>query len=339
MSLDGSTRRHFLGLLGGVAAVLVSLLPAVPGAADEKTRTVGIALGGGGANGLAHVVVLQTLDEMGLRPSHIAGSSIGAVIGALYASGMSGAEIRGLVAEFFLSFEDRFANGLLSEQARSWLDLVEVELGNGGLLSSEGLIAFLFERLKASTFEELAIPLSVTAADLWTREEIVFDSGPLLPAVQASMALPGVFEPVLHEGRVLVDGGAVNPVPFDLLLDRCDIVVAIDVAGVRTRPENDDTSYFEAVFNSVKVMQQAIVSAKLEQRRPDIYLEPRIVNVRALEFYRADEVFEMARPAAEQLKKELQSLLPGPQAATGEKVSGLFGVSAPVGATAVGGPE
>lgn len=339
MSMHDWTRRRFLGLLGGLAAITAALLPPATGAADEKTRTVGIALGGGGANGLAHVPLLETLDEMGLRPCRIAGSSIGAVIGALYASGMSGAEIRSLIAEFFLSSEDRFASGLLSEQARSWLDLVEVELGNGGLLSSEGLIAFLFEQLKASTFEELAIPLSVTAADLWTREEIVFDSGPLLPAVQASMALPGVFEPVRHQGRVLVDGGAVNPVPFDLLLDRCDIVVAVDVAGVRTRPENGETSYFETVFNSVKVMQQAIVSAKLKQRRPDIYLEPRIVDVRALEFYRADEVFEMTRPAAGQLRKELQSLLPGPQGAMGEQVSGRHGLSHAVVAKAVGGPE
>lgn len=302
-------RRRFLGLLGGLAAALASLLPAASGAADDKPPTVGIALGGGGANGLAHVPLLEALDEMNVRPCRIAGSSIGAVLGALYASGMSGKEIRRLIADFFLSPDDSRANGLLSGQARSWLDLVEVELGNGGVLSSEGLISFLFEQLKASTFEELAIPLSVTAADLWTRDEIVFDSGPLLPAVQASMALPGVFEPVLHEGRVLVDGGTVNPVPFDLLMDRCDIVVAIDVAGVRTRPEADDTSYFETVFNSVKVMQQAIVGAKLEQRRPDIYLEPRIVDVRALEFYRADEIFEMARPAVEQLTSELHGLL------------------------------
>ena len=306
-------RRRFLGLAGGLAGGLAAtasgLLPAAVAAEKAKPRRIGVALGGGGANGLAHVPLLETLDEMGLRPSHVAGSSIGAVIGALYASGMSGQEIRQLVTEFFLSSEDRSGDGLLSEQARNLWEMIEVELGNGGLLSGESLISFLFERLKTRSFEELSIPLSVTAADLWSREEVVFDSGPLLPAVQASMALPGVFEPVRHEGRVLVDGGAINPVPFDLLLDRCDIVVAVDVAGVRTQPEDGGAGYFETIFNSVKVMQQAIVGAKLEQRRPAIYLAPRIVDVRALEFYRADEVFEMARPAAAQLKKELRGLL------------------------------
>lgn len=311
--MHDKTRRNFLGLAGGVAGGLVAtasgLLPAAV-AAGGKPPGFGVALGGGGANGLAHVPLLETLDEMGLRPSLIAGSSIGAVIGALYASGMSGREIRQLVTEFFLSSEDRSGDGLLSEQARKLWEMVEVEFGNGGLLSGESLISFLFERLETRRFEELSIPLIVTAADLWDREEVVFDTGPLLPAVQASMALPGVFEPVLHEDRVLVDGGAVNPVPFDLLFDRCGIVIAIDVSGVRTRAEDGGADYFETIFNSVKVMQQAIVDAKLQQRRPDIYLAPRIVDVRALEFYRADEVFEMSRSAAAQLKEQLRGLLP-----------------------------
>jgi len=277
--------------------------------AADATPTIGIALGAGGANGLAHILMLEALDELGIRPHRIAGSSIGAVIGALYASGMSGRQIHALVGQFIISPGEGLVEELLNRDALRWVEFLEIDLGHGGLLSSEGFISFLYDTLKRDSFEELDIPLKVSAADLWNRSEVVLDSGALLPAIKASMALPGVFQPVVIDQRVLIDGGTVNPVPYDLISDECDIVIGIDVSGARTPPQTLRPSYFETIFNSAKVMQHAIMTEKLRRKQPAIYIAPEIVDVRALEFYRAERVFEQAGPAKQELKQRLAQLL------------------------------
>lgn len=288
-------------------AILALALPATAALAQSPASGPCLALGAGGANGLAHIPVLETLDELGQRPSRIAGSSIGAVVGALYASGMSGQEIRALVLESFTLNDSPSLRSLIVEDASRWADFVEVELGNGGLLSSDGVITFLLDALQARTFEELELPLQVVAGDLWDREPVIMSSGDLSSAVRASMAIPGIFRPVQRDGRTLVDGGAVNPVPFDLFADDCALVIAVDVTGVRTPPETGEQSYFETIFNAVKVMQRAIVTAKRRQGEPDLFLAPEIRDIRALEFYRAEEVFEQARPVQAQLRRALGS--------------------------------
>lgn len=308
------SRRRFLQLLAATAPAVVLGSAAQ---ADERLKktptgrpTVGIALGSGGANGLAHILMLEALDEMGVRPHRIAGSSIGAIIGALYAGGLSGKQIRALIEKFIISPEERLVEEILNKEALRWIEFLEIEFGNGGILSSEGFISFLYDTLKQKTFEQLQIPLRVTAADLWSREQVVLQTGELLPAIKASMALPGVFQPVLLGDRVLVDGGTVNPVPYDLLLTECDIVIGIDVSGQRSKPKTLTPGYFETLFNTTKVMQQAIMTEKLRHRKPAIYLTPEIVDIRALEFYRANEVFAQALPAKQELKRQLEKLLP-----------------------------
>ncbi len=275
----------------------------------KSGKNIGLALGAGGANGLAHVLVIEALEELNLRPRHVAGSSIGAVIGALYAGGHDSTEIRGLIDRYFVAESESPVRSLMPDKALKWAELVEFDLGGGGLLSGESVVSEIYSELDDRNFEDLEIPLSVVTADLWTREQVVFSEGPVRPAVQASMALPGVFRPVEIAGRVLVDGGAVNPIPFDVLPKDCDIVIAVDVSGVRSEPENGETSYFQALFNSVKVMQQAIVEAKREQNEPEIFIAPAVENVRALEFYRANEIYEQAKPSKEQLKRALKEKL------------------------------
>lgn len=278
------------------------------GSAGAKP-TIGLALGAGGASGLAHILMLEALDEMAIKPHRIAGSSIGAIIGALYAAGMTGKQIRELVEQFIISPGEHVLEELINKDALRWVEFLDIELGSGGILSSEGFITFLYDTLKPKTFEKLQIPLTVVAADLWNREQVVLQSGELLPAIQASMALPGVFQPVVLNKRVLVDGGTVNPVPYDLLLAECEIVIGIDVSGERTQPKETTPGYFTTVFNSAKIMQQAIMTEKLDRQTPAIYIKPRIIDIRALEFYRAKDVFNQAAPAKEKLKKKLSKLL------------------------------
>jgi len=314
------SRRRFLNLLGRLvpatllwsaahADVKQTATPNAPAASDKAKPTIGIALGAGGANGLAHILMLEVLDEMGVKPQCIAGSSIGAIIGALYAAGMSGKQIRELVEQFIISPDEPLLEKLVSKDALRWVEFIEIDLGSGGILNSEGFIAFLYDTLKPRTFEQLQIPLKVVAADLWRREQVVLQSGELLPAIKASMALPGVFQPVVRNKRVLVDGGTVNPVPYDLLMGECDLVIGIDVSGERTPPKEPAPDYFATVFNSAKVMQQAIMSEKLSHQTPAIYIKPRIIDIRALEFYRAEEVFAQAAPARQELKQRLTKLL------------------------------
>lgn len=196
---------------------------------------LGLALGGGGARGLAHVLMLEVFDELGIKPDCIAGTSMGAVLGSLYASGLSASEIHSNIHELAVSGRLRDAMPRRDGAVR-WLDLVRFDWESGGVLSVDRFLSHLAERLEARTFEQLQIPLKIVAADFWQREEVLLTSGDLIPAIQASMALPGVFRPVEAGGRMLVDGGTVNPVPFDLLQEECDVVVAVNVVGRRDFP-------------------------------------------------------------------------------------------------------
>jgi NTE family protein len=273
------------------------------------TATIGIALGGGGAKGLCHVSMLGVLDELGVRPHMIAGTSIGAIIGAIYASGRTADEIRtGLDA---LTAVPRSFREVISaaKQLPSWLDFVGVEVGRSSLLKVDTFLGGLQGVLGVSTFEQLRIPLKVVAADFWAREEVVIDAGPVIPAIAASFAMPGIFKPVVLDGRVLVDGGSVNPLPYDLLFDACDVVIAVDVIGRRTRRGDLLPSYTETLFNSFQIAEKTILREKMKARPPTIYVEPEIHDVRVLEFHKAERIYEQAAPARERLKRSLAALL------------------------------
>jgi NTE family protein len=310
------------GLLAAIPMLAMPVFPAISSPGNEATpvegqgaqhsgkgRRIGLALGAGGANGLAHIEMLEVLEKMGLHPYRIAGSSIGAVVGALFASGMSAAEIRELANSAFVAGDRGLLDPLISEQAMQWLDFVELEVGSGGLLDSQRILSHFYHSISTTRFTDLDVRLDVVAGDLWGQEQVVLNSGLLLPAVQASMAIPGIFEPVHIDGRMLIDGGTVNPVPWDLLFEDCGIVIAIDVSGVRSRSMSGEFGYFEILFNSVKVMQNAIIGEKMRHRKPDIFIAPQIRDIRALEFYNAAAVFEQAKPAKEQLERELSNLL------------------------------
>ncbi len=266
---------------------------------------IGIALGAGGARGLAHILMLETLDELGLKPAYISGTSVGAIAGVLYCSGMTGKELRESFSELIVSERNRVTN-LFNFK---WLDFIAPQFEGAGLLKTENFIKFLFKLINARTFEELDIPLFVVTSNFWTREEVVFKSGDLVSVIQASISLPGIFSPVLIEDNVLIDGGAVNPVPFDILPNDCDLTIAIDVIGHRTAGQDLMPSLTEAVFNTFQIMEKSITKQKLRVVCPDIYIEPYISDVRVLEFHKAEHVFRQAEPAKDRLKRELEKRL------------------------------
>jgi NTE family protein len=268
---------------------------------------IGLALGAGGANGLAHILMLEVFDELGIKPFQISGSSIGAVIGALYASGKSAKEIRKIADSLIIRQKDTLKDVLLNEKIFKWVDFLDPELGQGGLISGDAFLSFLYDKIKKATFEALEIPLSVVATDFWKREQVVYRSGELLPAIKGSMAIPGLFTPVSLDNRVLVDGGAVNPVPYDVLPDECDITIAIDVTGEKSPQKK--LSFLNSIFNTFHIMQQAILNEKMIHQKPHIYIKPNIMNIRTLEFHKIDVIYKQARPAKAELKKRIRRMI------------------------------
>jgi len=271
-------------------------------------KQIGLALGGGGAKGLAHIPMLEVFDELGVRPHLITGTSIGSIMGALYASGISGSRIREGVKRMIISKGDSFRASLKKKDVFQWIKFLDVDVGPRGLFKGDKFIEFLYETMGTSSFEELEIPLKIIATDFWSAEQVVLESGPLLPAVKASMGLPGVFTPVTDDDRVLIDGGGVNPVPHDLLQD-CDVTVAVDVMGSMKAESGKVPNLFRAVLGTFDIMQNSIITAKRQQNPPDIYIRPDIVDVDILDFYKADEVYRQAEPERERLRIELARCL------------------------------
>lgn len=306
------SRRNFLSstLIAAGVISLPGMMAAGKAFSNQKEYPrIGLALGSGGATGLSHIPMLEVFDELGLKPSIIAGSSIGAIIGALYCSGLSGKRVRKIVSEFSGSGMDVFKTLISGDSGLKIVDMLRLDIDEGGLVDSQGFLNFLKHNIKQSNFEELSIPLKVVAADYWKREEVILESGEIMPAVKASMAVPGLFAPVRLNNRLLVDGGTVNPLPYDLLQNDCDILVAIDVSGVASIGEQDDPDFADSLFNAFEIMQQAITTQKMKYFRPDIYIRPEVTGIRLLHFNRADFIFEQAVPAAEDLKNKLKKMI------------------------------
>jgi NTE family protein len=270
---------------------------------------IGIALGGGGAKGLAHIPILEVFEELGIRPVCVAGTSIGAILGVLYCSGIPPSQTRRELTEVSLSGEERLRDLLGKREILKWLDFARFQFDRSALLRSDRVMDTLFSDLGPRRFEDLHTPLKVVATDFWAREPVVLDRGELIPALKASMAVPGVFPPVEIEGRLLVDGGMVNPIPYDLLPRDCDITIAVDVAGRRTSSSDEIPSMVDLVFNAFQIAARSIVQEKLSRVKPDIYVEPDIEDIRLLEFYKAAQVFRQAQAAKEKFKRELERML------------------------------
>lgn len=267
------------------------------------TRRIGLTLGGGGVRGLAHVGVLEVLDELGLEPCIISGTSMGAVIGALYASGLSGRAIRELIHSHAVLKSDSWPD-LFKKKSEllKWVDAFSLDLGSGGLINTDKFISYLFSEIGESKFEDLKIPLCVVATDFWAGEEVVFESGDLLPAIQASMAVPGVFAPVVTMDRVLVDGGVVNLVPYDHIMDRCDISIVVNVAKARTPEKIETPSVIESILGTFDIMQMSALAEKMKRSEPNIYIRPEINDVRMFDFNKIEDVFQQSKPAIEKMR-------------------------------------
>jgi len=271
-------------------------------------KTFALALGGGGARGLAHIAVIEALDEMGVKPTAIAGTSIGALIGSAYAAGMTGKDIRHHVIRLAHN-RGEVMRRLLAARAGTLADLFSGAFGQATQLDAEKFCAQFLPDAVPADFSALAIPLTVIATDLHRRQEAPLSSGPLRPALAGSIAIPGLFRPVMIDGRILVDGGATNPLPVDRLAGCADITVAVDVFGTPAVDRSDLPGTWESVFTTLLIMGSAIVAAKHEQGAPDLVLRPNVSIFRTLDFYQASAIIRSAEATRAELKEKLGALL------------------------------
>ncbi len=269
---------------------------------------IGLALGGGAARGLAHIPMLEAFDELGIKPSVIAGCSIGAVMAAAYASGVSGAELREhatrLLSNRLELFRQLFGKHVLKPQ--NFLSL-------GGLTSLQvkgaAIAKAILPQQTVSRIEDAKIPLRIIATNYSEMVEVVFRSGDLVEAVGASIAIPGIMSGPVINGHIHVDGGVTNPVPFDQARDGMDLVVAIDVTGKPKHAMDRSPSNIELAVGSLMIMFHQQAELRRALNPPDIYVSPAVDQFGSTDFFQPQAMFEAASGAKDDLKRKLDRMM------------------------------
>jgi NTE family protein len=285
-----------------------------------KNKTVSLVLGSGGARGLAHIGVIQVLEQQGYDIRSISGSSMGALVGGIYAAGHLTTYTKWVKAL------DRF----------DVLKLLDVSFSGSAFFKGERIISTLRELIGDSNIEDLPISFTAVATDLDESREVWLSSGPLFDAIRASIAFPTVFSAMNYHGKTLVDGGLLNPVPIaPTLHDHTDLTIAVSLSGksrhilpVKTetvskngrstgyhkkiidfieslqrknnrKNEHHDENFFNVISKSLDAMQSTIARLKLAAYTPDIVIEiPKNVST-IYEFERARELIEIGRQETE----------------------------------------
>lgn len=294
----------------------------------SRKPLVGLALGSGSARGWAHVGVIRALEEAGIRPDMVCGTSVGAMVAAAYAAG----EL------------DRFEQWVRGMGITDVVGFMDVTF-NGGLIKGERLMEFFRRHVVDRLIGELAMPFAAVATSLETGAEVWLREGSTVEAVRASLAMPAMFTPVRREGKLLVDGALVNPVPVSLARAMgAEILIAVDlnsdVVGnhqhqavhpdtptsqvgewIRKLHDNLDSlmpahapeerplpSMFQVVASSLNIMQVRITRSRMAGEPPDVIVAPRLGHFDLLDFHRAGEAIEAGRRAVEASLPSLRSL-------------------------------
>ena len=287
-----------------------------------RKTAISLALGGGCARGWAHIGVLRALDEAGIEVSMIAGTSIGALVGGCYLAGK-------------LDELEEFARGLTK---RRLFGLLDIKIGGSGLFGGMKLDARLREHMHGIRFEDLPKPFICVASEIRTGHEIWLSSGSLITAMRASYALPGVFEPVTANGRVLVDGALVNPVPVSVcraheqplvvavnlhydLYGRAAVVkhsageLTVELDATPAERFNADTQSKDSrlgvtgvMLEAFNIIQDRISRARLAGDPPDMSLQPKLGHIGLTEFHRADEAIQLGYEATMTQMRDLERL-------------------------------
>ena len=267
--------------------------------AEEPVPGIGLALGGGFARGIAHIGVLKVLEAENIPIRFVAGTSVGALIGAAYCSGLNVQEC------------EEFASRVRFKHFARWT------LSRCGFASNQRMIGFLDNLLKAKTFEDLRIPLAVTATDFSTGEGVVFHSGPLVDPVRASCAYPGMFLPVKINGRLLVDGMLAYPVPTMPLREMgASRVLAVSLKGKWTNVEGP-RHVFEVIGQCFAIAQE--MNSSQWKQAADLVVEPEVHEFKYDAFDQCADLVRAGEAAMRAALPEVRKWLQ-PRPVVGEKV-------------------
>jgi len=272
-----------------------------------RAPLVGVVLGSGGARGMAHIGVLKRLHELGMRPHCVVGTSAGALVGAAYAAGrldVLETHVRQLdwrrVAQLF----------------------VEVNFSRAGLISGRHIERLLREIYGVSQISQLPIPFAAVATALEEESEAALSEGNLMEAVRASIAIPGIFTPVRREGRVLVDGGLINPLPVSVARRMgAERVLAVDVnlragasrssrpASIRRR-SGATLTIFDVLTRTLRIFENQVTRNRIRLEPPDLLLQPAVGEILTLDFQRAPAMIAAGAAAVDEQLPELAAFLP-----------------------------
>ncbi|MCR5680627.1 MAG: patatin-like phospholipase family protein [Prevotella sp.] len=308
---------------------LLLLTPLSP----SRAQTVGLVLGGGGARGGAEVGVLKALEEAGVRPDYIVGTSIGAIVGGLYAAGYSAAELEQMFCqqEWLSLLTDRRSDlsgePLKQEGGTTYIfgfPVIDTTNPQFGVLSGARVEQLLDSMLSAkgcSHFSNLPTPFRCVAAEMLQAKEVVLSSGSVAKSIRASMAIPGIFKPVRLNGQQLVDGGMMNNLPVDVARTMgADIIIAVDLQQSamqnRTQTENIITSFADLiglggianwVFN-----RPDITKYNANRRSADVYIQPLMSDYDASSFGNENmrHMIAIGYQAAKRHEQQLRQMLP-----------------------------
>ena len=262
----------------------------------KKNYKIGIALGGGAARGYAHIGVLNAIDELDIPISYVAGTSIGSFIGALYASGN------------LKTFEKevRSRNSFMKDVLFK-LDPVFPKLS---IMNGNEVIRIFEEITEINTFEELNIPLTTVATDIVNNVKIESNKGDLINAIKASIAIPGVLTPTYVNDNLCVDGGLIDPVPLQSIIDMgSDRTIAVNLYGLQTSKKKDNKyNIVDIVDRSAKIILNNVTHLSFKNNEPNILIEPPIDQFYGWDFHKANELIEIGYNTAKKILEENEEL-------------------------------
>ncbi|MCX7698363.1 MAG: patatin-like phospholipase family protein [Candidatus Goldbacteria bacterium] len=256
---------------------------------------IGLALGGGAAYGFAHIGVLKVLEKYGIKPDFISGTSVGSLIGGIYASGVSIQQLEEAARDF------------------NWFDIVSFTLPKGGLLSIEKLDNFIYKHSKVKKIQDTKIKFAVTATNLLDAKEEIFFEGDMGPIIRASCSLPGIFAPTVYNHKIYVDGGILKNVPTEVLKKMgADFVIAVDLLANSKIDILKNNNIFNIVWASWTLTIQE--HTKITQYKDaDIVIKPTIYNINPFDVFKRDEIItagyniteDMINNIVEEMKKKM----------------------------------
>ena len=288
-------RIFFATLLAGLTLLWGGCVSVPPTVAAPRPLKIGLALGGGAARGFAHVGVIQVLEENGIRPDLVVGTSAGSLVAAIYASGKTGAQLQAV------------AENMEEAAFTDWT----LPIFSRGVLRGEALARYVNAQVGGKLMENMALPLGVVATDLGTGQGILFQRGDTGVAVRASSAVPAVFLPVKIGSHEYVDGGLVSPVPVRYARQMgADIVIAVDISSA---PENNPSAdTVQILLQTFAIMGKSINTFEL--RDADIVVRPSLIGMKSADFTSRKKAIESGRQA-------MQSVLPQLKLALATKVN------------------